>query len=80
MDDFYIIAQESNQSTKDNISESTSSETQVKTLTKFLRNITGGTSVTSSPNISATSVGNTATTFNFSSQMVNTPKTNFNIL
>ena len=80
MDDFYIIAQESNQSTKENISESTSSETQVKTLTKFLRNITGGTSATSSPNMSATSVGNTATTFNFSSQMVNTPKTNFNIL
>ena len=41
MDDFYIIAQESNLSCKDSISDTTSSETQVKSLTKFLRNITG---------------------------------------
>ena len=41
MDDFYIIAQESNLSCRDSISDTTSSETQVKSLTKFLRNITG---------------------------------------
>merc|ERR1712020_589543 len=57
MDDFYIIAQETN-SNRDNTLDNISSETQVKSLTKFLRNITGGT--TSSSPINSTAIINAA--------------------
>ena len=66
MDDFYIIAQENSQYSKDCIADNTGSETQVKSLTKFLRNITGGTTVSSFSNSSYTS-GTSAST----NQMVN---------
>ena len=64
MDDFYIIAQENGQCSKDSIIENTGTETQVKSLTKFLRNITGGTTASSN------SVGS-GTTTSSTSQMVN---------
>ena len=64
MDDFYIIAQENGQCSKDSIIDNTGTETQVKSLTKFLRNITGGTTASSN------SVGS-GTTTSSTSQMVN---------
>ena len=75
MDDFYIIAQETHPSSKDAIHDTTGSETQVKSLTKFLRNITGGTtsaSFTSSNNL----VGNASLSYNSTSQMVNSMPSN----
>ena len=71
MDDFYIIAQENNLTNKDYLADNASSETQVKSLTKFLRNITGVTT-TSSINSSNTlsSAASSAPSFN-TSQMVN---------
>ena len=58
MDDFYIIAQETNSNKDNTLDTTTSSETQVKSLTKFLRNITGGTASSSISNNSP--VGNAA--------------------
>ena len=69
MDDFYIIAQDCSQPIKESIPDNSSSETHVKSLTKFLRNFTGS-NVSSSPSNSGTSIGNTSTSFNTSSQMV----------
>ena len=69
MDDFYIIAQDSTQGTKESISDNTSSETQVKSLTKFLRNITGSTA-TSSPSASGASISNNSNSINNSNNLV----------
>ena len=69
MEDFYIIAQENNQANKDGQLDNTSSETQVKSLTKFLRNITGG-NVSSSFN-STNLVANSTSTQCSASQTVN---------
>ena len=72
MDDFYIIAQESNLSCKDSISDTTSSETQVKSLTKFLRNITGSAN-SGSLSTSYNSAGNTVfTAASASNQVIDT--------
>ena len=73
MDDFYIIAQENNLTNKDYLADNASSETQVKSLTKFLRNITGVTttsSISSGSSNTLSSAAFSAPSFN-TSQMVN---------